>query len=865
MARDLLADEGTDLLAGQGDPLSANLAKIDAQLASEKFDEPSNFEYLFNRIKKGFAGFMGTPGELVKMMRARPGSMVAAAVPPLAPFARALDAPMKSIMPSEETLPTESLIATGQTYRDILGVDPNMKTSSTALRYAGGVAEMAGAGGPFALATKPATLFPLATGTVGSGIGMEAGGDIASGLGLDRQAGEATGALAGGVASAVLPNAASGVAGAVRRRFSPSAQKSSAESAVGREISEQLDSYPPARDNIERSLEVSGEVPGFNPSLPARSGAPGLIAEERKLIQQSPKALNRAVQHIEENTKAIDAYVAGKFPAVSGETAIQRVAKLQKQSVVRLEGMKAAIDDKLDDAVRVFETNPGNAENGSRLRDLFYKQKEVYSGIRGQKYQAVYEAADRLGVKSNIDDVVQYADDVLKNELYAYQASEIPPVFRQLGKRAGVPSDVAEFVAKHGGKSGDVSFAELHSLYKRTNSDLASLRGSTSVDKDFKIMLLEGLKTKLNGKLAEFEGEGFGEVATKLKEANRFYAEEYLPRFKQGFGGDVAARYSTGEFRTPDQLVTSMITKANNTQAAKDFKLLFDDIPEAHQALRAGYLDELYRNTGVIGRDGRINQNALDTFLRKHEPTLKEFQAIKGEMKQLALNNEALLERRAHLVAAEKKLAAADLFKLFQGRDPNVVLAEATTKPNVMRALAYQARTDPNMAKGLARGVAEHVTQQADPAAYLAVNEDAIRIGLKPLGEEHFKNLLTAVDAMTINSRNPAALNVTSSSAVPDAIAEKLGSSPRAIVAHILNVQRGRTGAGQEGAAFLGRWFDKMRRDHKAVAMEAVFYDKDAAKAIANLVKEPASAKANLDFATQMTALGVRVHEAGQE
>jgi hypothetical protein len=528
--------------------------------------------------------------------------------------------------------------------------------------------------------------------------------------------------------------------------------------------------------------------------------------------------------------------------------------------------MKAAIDDKLDDAVRVFESNPDNFENGKRLRDLFFKQKEVYSGIRGQKYQAVYESADRLGVKANIDDVVQYADDVLKNELNAYQASEIPPVFRQLTREiADVPDDLKAFVAKQGGPSGEVSFAKLHSLYKRTNSDLASLRGSMAADKDFKIMLLEGLKTKLTAKLAGFEAEGFGEVATKLKEANRFYAQEYLPRFKQGFGGDIAARYSTGEFRTADQMITGMVTKANNTQAAKDFKLLFDDIPEAHQALRAGYLDELYRNTGVIGKDGRIVQRSLDTFLRKHEPTLKEFPAIKTELKQLALDNEALLARRAHIVAAEKKLAAQDLFKLFQGRDPTVVLTEATTKPNAMRALAYQARKDPNMAKGLTRGIAEHVAHQPDPAAFLAANEDAIRIGLKPLGDEHFKNLQVAVEAMTINARNPVTMTVGAGSISPDQLASGIGSSPRALVSAYLSVQRGRTGTEQEAAAILGRWFDKLRREHKLVAMEAVFYDKDTARALANVVKNPQSEKVNLDFVTQMTSLGVRASVAMQE
>lgn len=867
----------------EGGSVSSNLAKIDAQNEAGSFEEPSTFGYLFNRLKKGFSGFMGMPGDVVQTIRTAPGAPTTpAGFAALERTGRLPEVVAGGVAQNEKlNRETTPIIATSNQYRQAMGYDPSIKTERDWLRYTGGVAEMAGAGGPFALATNPATMLPLLSGVVGSGIGMEAAGDVASGLGLSREAGEVTGAVLGGAATALIPNAGVGAAGAIKRRFSPEANKAAAESQVSREIAGQLESYPAAQQNIERSLQVSDDIPGFTPSLPARSGAPGLLAEERVLVSKNPRTLNKAIENIESNKKAIADFVSSKFEPGAGPTAIQRVNKLAKVKIDRLEGMKAALDEKLDDALRVFESNPSNYENGNRLRELFFKQKEVYSGIRAQKYTEVYEAAERLGVKANIDDAVQYVDDVLKNEMNSYQQSEIPSVFRQLkgefAKEApkGGPTvkttptgktikhyDAAPKV----NEPADVSFEKLHSLYKRTNADLASLRGSARPDKDFQLMLLGELKHKLTQKLAGFEEAGFGEVATKLKEANRFYAAEYLPRFKQGFGGDVAAKYASGEFRTPDQLVTGMITgKPNNTQAARDFKMLFAEEPEAWNALRSGYLDELYRNAGLVSKDGRINQKAIDTFLRKHEPTLGEFPQIKAEIKQLATNNEALLTRRAQIVAAEKKLASKDLFRLFQGRDPDVILTEAATNPNAMRVLAYQTRNNPGMAKGLARGIAEHVAKQDDPMAFLTANKEAIRIGLKPMGEAHFKNLETAVEAMTINARNAPPHNINATGVASDTIAEKLGSSPRAIIAHFLNVERGRTGLAQESAAFLGRWFDKLRRDHRSIAMEAVFYDKDAARALANLAKNHTSEKVKFDFITQMTALGVRAEVAGQE
>lgn len=847
------------LNAGAGELVVSNLRKIEAMEAAEKFEEPSSFQYLFNRLRKGFAGFMGVPGDLYQALKPTTQNMRdRASNPNIAMTEEERQLINRAADERDRAGPATSYagrvlehpIATSGDYREVLGVDEKMKTKRDLLRYAGGVAEMAGSGGPFALSSRAAQIPAIVTSTVGSGIGMEAGGDVASGLGLSRQAGEVVGSLAGGVASAVAPNALTAAWGVIKRRFSTEANKAAAESQVGREIAQQLESYPPAAGNIERSLQISDEIHGFNPSLPARSASPGLLAEEKRLVAQNPRTLNRAAQTIEENNKAIAEYLNTKFPVASGgETAAARVGRLQRQSADRLEQMRTAVDDKLDDAVRVFETNPSNFENGQRLRDLFFKQKEVYQGIRSQKYQDVYKAADEAGVRVDLTDIKQYVDDVLKSEMNAYQAPDIPVVFRQVAKQ----------------EAADVSFANLHSLYKQVNKDIASLRGSNAVDKDFRTMLLNDLKSKLTGKLETFEQAGYGDVATKLKEANRFFVEEYMPRFKQGFGSDLAARYSSGEFKTADQMITDLVTKPRNTQAARDFKLLFDETPEAMEALKNGYLDKFYKAGGAIDKSGRINQRALDTFIRQHGDTLAEFPEIRKTMQGLSADNQALLDRQAMLVKAEKKLAANDLYKLFQGRDPQVVLTEATTNKNAMRVLSMVAAKDQNMSRGLARGIAEHVAEQPDPAAFLKANEEAIRIGLRPLGEEHFKNLKTAVEAMTINARNPAPASINAGSAAPDALAETMGSSPRAIISHVLNVERGRSGAVQEGAAFLGRWFDKLRRDHKAVAMESVFYSKDTAKALAELAKNPANPKAQMDWINQMTALGIRAEVAGQE
>lgn len=865
----------SDIPEDKPDPIAEKLAAVNAAKGAAASAEPGAAEYLINRAKKGFAGFMGIPGDIADASRDMPFLSGHPATVPISMMADKV-ARFLGLKKTREQLPTEKVIATSKTYQDALGYDPKMKTSDDGLRYAGGIAEMGGAGGPFALALKPAALLPLATGIVTSGIGLETGGDVAEGFGMDRQMGEAAGALAFGFLPAVTGAAATKGVQLAKSRFSKGSQIARAEQEALNEVRAHVDEVPGSGINLERSNRVAGEFAkegiDFTPSLPARTNSPGLLAIEKNLVSDNPSALNKATKNAEDLQLQIADFVDAKFPVTKAQPAAKRVQDIMKASDAKLTGMKQAVDDALDDMSLRFERQP-NDVNGEKLRGLFMKQKEVYRGIRDAKYKAAYDEAEKLGLRDTIDDVVKYVDDTLKTDLNAYQQSEIPSVFREVSRKFGakpapetgryVPPDLLEEATK--GRAADVSFEELHSLYKRTNSDLASLRGSMAPDKDFRIRLLENMKTMLKGKIDAYQDTAFGPVAEKLKDANRFYEAEYLPRFKQGFGGDISAKYTTGEFRTPHEQVTELITKANNVQAAKDFKLLFDDVPEAWNALRDGYMDTLFRNAGVIDGNGRIKQTAMDAFLRKNGPTLDQFPQIKADIQRLATDNAALLERNARIQAQQKELHAATLFKMFNGGDPAKILELSITEPKAMRLLSSQAKGNPERAKAFARAVAEQVMAKPDPVDFFMRNEEAIRNGLAPLGAEHFKNMRTAIEATQISQRTTIPQNVQRQSILPDSIAEKFGSSPRAMISHMLNVERGRTGVVQEGAAFLGRWFDKLRRDHKAVVMESIFYDPDTSKVIASLGKNPGSPKARSDFATQMVKLGVQTEVAGQE
>jgi len=138
--------------------------------------EPGAGEYLLDRAKSGVSGFMGASGDVADLLRDAPFTAGHPALIPLSVLATGLVERL-GLRPSRERLPTERVIATSKTYRDLLGYR-GLKTENDAMRYLGGVVEMGAAGGPL-IAAQGVRALPLITSTFGGGIGLEAGGDVA--------------------------------------------------------------------------------------------------------------------------------------------------------------------------------------------------------------------------------------------------------------------------------------------------------------------------------------------------------------------------------------------------------------------------------------------------------------------------------------------------------------------------------------------------------------------------------------------------------------------------------------------------------------------------------------------------------------
>ena len=672
------------------------------------------------------------------------------------------------------------------------------------------------------------------------GVSPETGGAIGellgslAGPGIAASAGKGVETLAGKAKTVIVDK--TGLTG-----ISKEAQEKAGKIAAVKQIDEALNANLSSNKNLAESVKLQEKVPGLKPTLGQASGAPGVQAIERTVATQNPQSLARAAEREIENTAAIENFANQKFP-VTGASPTRPVKTIYQKVA---DGQKVALDRTERQIAQLAQSQQmmDNAAIGSKLRELRDVSQAQARAVKNAKYQDVYEAANKAGIKTGIDDVQAMIKEVSGSDANAAQI--MPQLFGDLNaaikKYKPEPSKILLADGKVAPSANiEIPFEALHSMQKRAAADMNAAIASGDNTRAYLIGKVNDL---LKGKVAQFEGQQFGSVSEKLKDANAFFKDRYQPTFYEGLGGRIGptARNKYGEITQDADIVRKLIFNPENRRGTSEFFDIYGSGAEAHSLLRNGVMDMF---TKAVVRDGEVKPALVETFMRQHKAQLDLLPGIKNELSQIDKVNDQLLARRSAIEAQRKMFDKTVVAKIANTDNPSEVINKALTDPKTMRALVSQASKNRDDAHALAGAIANAVAKQKDPLNFLLQNEASLKSALAPLGKQHFENLVTLAKAEDVVGRMKAPTHV-GLDKLQDVGEQAVGTSVKGLMSRLMNVQKGYMSGEYAIADVGGRYIYKWKAAETNKLLESAIYDPEMAKALLALKKDPTPAKMN--------------------
>lgn len=705
--------------------------------------------------------------------------------------------------------------------------------------------------------------------------GKELGRTLAPKMGVDpmraEMMGELLGSLAGpGVAGAAARGIERGTARGSQfvtehtgmTGLSREAQQRAGQALATRQLRESLEAAPGSQANLANAVELQNRIPGFRPTLGEASGAPGVIAIEERIAGSSPQDLAAAAARREENVSAIQDFSDRTFPQpAAGPTDAARTRYTARAE--QLSRQREAVDEQIR---RLSELDGvDNAAIGTRLRQL---RDEAQSKARAQRnalYDDVYLSAERANVTENVSDIRDIMRQVAGSDENAAQI--MPALYADLSqaikKYEAKPSRIQlpEGVSVPRQQGVIVPFAALHSMSKRAGED--SMRAVMAGDMTRAYHIAQ-VRDAINAKLAKFEGAEYGDVAEKLRTANRFHREKYAPVFQEGLGGRMVRFNRFGDTTADEEIVRKLIFTPGGQRGMSEFFDIYGTNPEAAKLLENGVMD-MFAKAAV--RDGEIKTAALQGFIRQHKAQLDAMPAVRNRLRSIESANEALLSRREAIQAQQKKLDRTAVAKIAKTENVDEVVEKALTDRRTMQALTSQAARNPQASQAVARAIADAVSAKPDPYAYIQANAPMLRQALKGLGSEHFDNLLTISKAESTlgRVRVPSAVNL---ERLQDIGEQAVGTSVKGLFSRMLNVKKGYMSGGYAAFDVGGRYIYKIKAEEAHKLMKAAIYDPELAKVLAQAPRrapqETMNSLRNHAISHGIRVLAVERAEAGE-
>lgn len=598
--------------------------------------------------------------------------------------------------------------------------------------------------------------------TSGAGVGAGVAGEIAPG----STGAEITGQLVGGVAPAALmwtPTAliARGGAKLAGHLYATAKQAMTGETSpvqtrrAEEYVADRLDKHGAITgkygDNIARSEEVRGEIgPDFQPSLAEATGSPALTRTQQGLEGiASGEHLERYAERHARNRAAVSRYAEEKAPEGGGpdivvDTATGKVTSLVagiEQDIAAVEGRRAGLMPPRADRAGIGEALRGSlndrraqvkAQMSALADELGLNDLDVTGSVRAlaNRLRGSIEPNNPLNDKTVPD---AYTD--LKTALRATEQSE-GVVFGPMGRQSTTTVTQPK----------QFTLDDLMSFRSRIGDDIRD-ELSSATPKRARVRKLLEMRREIDAAVDDI-GNSIDdpELAGRYQTFRSRYYEDYIQTFEQGAAFKARRTKAQGDYLVPDERVADIFAAPGNVTAARQFKAIFGDDPQAMDALAASVVDDLISSAVV---DGALDPKRFAGWRRRWGSVLDEFPTLRDTIDGKARLNETLLERRAHLtdrrMAIEGQILTKELTRAGEGTiDPEDVIAGAMKSRGRMSALMM--RLSPEAQSALKRDVWFRALKMGPDK----VDHDMLKT---VLGDEHYRNLQTIYDAEAILAR----------------------------------------------------------------------------------------------------------------
>ena len=677
----------------------------------------------------------------------------------------------------------------------------------------------------------------------------EAAAVVSAGLGAgvakeaapDSPGAEIAGQIVGGFAPTALANTPANLVrrgvNAVRGKVSTQAQREAAQEVAGDFIDKEMTTD--ARDRLAKSLEVSKEVPGFEPTTAQRTGAPGLVAAQSEFERSaSPEMIAR---------RLADEEAIARYGELNAPQSVDGIDYVIDTATKRVQSVKSKLADQSDD---IDQMRRGLADDVPTT-DRASAGLTIREGI-AQERRATQDRMSALADELGIND----ADVTVDFERARQQIlEEFGP--RSVFDDASNAPDVLR-VLRELPEGQTITFRDLKGLRERITDDLIDAMGSANPSRK-KVRALTALRARTDGIIDDLTRSADPELADRYRQFRTAYFEEYVNRFERGNVFKVGSKDGRAFYRTPDERVAEAFFKAGNVAGAREFNALFPNAPAPRAALADVVLDSL-RSAAV--RDGTLNQGAYQNWLKRHESVLQEFPDIGRFVDDIGEANAALLERQTELTArthrVENAMLARHLDSYTKGtKTPEAIIKGALRDPRLMNQLVSSTRRSPDAINALRRVVWEQAAAlgPGDMTSFINDNRRSLTMIMTP---RHMQSLRTIDAARSILARTPTPRGGVDFPTNREAFAKTFGVAPEMIANRLHTLNTGRSEKTWVVTNLMTNILARKQQGYVDDALKVVLYDPEMANDMARAIRigrmEPTAAKR---LGARFFALGV--------